>query len=808
MLRTFAKRAAALTLSAALLFTAGCSGGGAAGAGEASGEPLAFSHEGGLYAEAFSLSLTTSLSGGVIRYTLDGSDPDATSEIYSTPISIHDRTEEDNNLSAIVTQTQGGRFPGGPGGNAGDTGDSAAAPSGAPPDAPQSTPESSAQLQNNQDHQNDTPPATSGGALPDPTAGGVSASPDSAPVTPDGGFRGERPDGGRGGMGGEQTAPTENVFKGTVVNAAVFSATGEKLSDTVTRSYFVSATIFERYGDLAIVSIVTDAANFYDESTGIYTNYNESGSEWERPAHFELYTADGTEAISQSMGVRLNGNSTRSYAQKSLRFYAKSSYDAENPAIDYELFEGLTQSNSEDLLSSFKRILLRNGGNDNTGTLFRDELMQSLANDLNVDTQASRPCVAFLNGEFWGIYSIRERYDDHYFAAHYGVDATSVAVVEITNTSGGLALSEGDETDLAYANEMWAFFEENDLSVAENYEKALTYLDVDNFIDYFIANIYSGNTDWPGNNQVFWRYKTAGGGYDSTAEGALDGRFRWVLKDMDFGFGLMGQASSDTLAHAMSEAENGGFGRPGGMGDMGDMPFPGAGDGDADGWTPPDFGDFPDRTEDGGQGAMPDMSGFGGMGFTNATSTLLFRKLLQNETFLQQFISRFCDLMNTNYSTAYVTEQIALFAAALEPAIEEQAVRYPGTVGGTEDWQASIEKMAGYVTERPGYVRQFLAETFDLGEAVTLTLRTDSALGALRIGSVDLVPGTKGVADPSAWSGVYFSGTSQSVTALPLEGHTFVKFIVTDGAGITEYTDAEITLDLGDADITVEAVFQ
>jgi len=674
---------------------------------------VVFSKSGGLYEQEFSLQLSTNIENGVIRYTLDGSDPTSESTQYTKELTIADRTGEDNLLSAIVISGSSGGLPGGG-------------------DGP-----------NNDDGNDNGGKIRPNAATQDITEENILAL-------------------AAGGGNSTSSAPAENVFKGTVVKAAVFSASGEMLSNISAQSYFVSEDIFTRYGSLPFVSIVTDADNFYDSSTGIYANYNQSGSDWERAVYFEMFEADGTSVISQSMGVRINGGTTRSLAQKALRFYARSSYDEENKSIDYELFEGLTTSYSDDILTSFKRIILRSSGNDNSGSLFRDALMQSLVSDLNVDTQASRPCIAFVNGEFWGIYNIRERYDNYYFANHYDIDKDKVAILEISSNSSTPEVNEGDESDLAFYNEMRSFFNNNSLTSDENYKKAQEYLDVDNFIDYYITNIYSGNTDWPGNNNVFWRYKTDNGGYDSTAVWYMDGRFRWVIKDMDWGFGLQTTQSNNTLLHALNESSS---------------------------------------STGGGQG--------GGMGFTSAESTLFFRKLLENEEFKAKFINRFCDIMNTNYDTDTVVAAINAMKAEIEPAISEQANRYPSSVSSVSSWEASINKMIQFAQERTGYMQGFLQSRFSLSDIVTVTLNTNNGQGYIRINDTDITAGTRGVTDASSWSGSYFAGTTQTFTAVALDGHTFVKFIVTDTASgkTTEYTDSTIQVTLGSGGAVVQVVF-
>lgn len=651
-----------------------------------------FSHPGGLYEKEFSLTLSSNDEKGIVRFTLNGTNPASDSQLYEKAITIADRTSDANLLSAVTT----GFGLGVPGGF--------------------------------------------------------------------GGF------GGRGGFSpgrGASIAPAEKVFKGTVVKAAVFSQGGEMLSGISVNSYFVNKDIFKRYGGLPIISIVTEANHFFDGRTGLFVNTDRQGPDWERPVHFEMFKADGTSVISQNMGVRIHGGATRSLAQKAMRFYAREEYDRENTNIKYELFENLTTSNNYAPLAKFKRFILRSSGNDNSGSLFRDALMHYLVNDLNLNTQASRPCVAFINGEFWGIYNIRERFDNHYFASHYNVDKDKIAMLKI-GMRGAPEIQEGDAGDLAYYYEMIRFFNNNSMTAGENYKKAQAYLDIDNIIDYFIANIYSANTDWPANNNVFWRYKTDNGGYDDSAAWYRDGRFRWVAYDMDWGFGLMASQTHNTLLHAMYENAGDGmfFGRGGFGGGMG--------------------------------------------GFTSAESTLMFRKLLENNEFRGKFINRFCDVMNTNYETQTVIAAIDEMRTLIKPAISEQAIRFPGSVRNVNSWEASIETMRQFARERAGYMRGFLQGRFSLSYIAPLTLKTNADAGYIRINNTNIKSGTRGVHDPSSWSGGYFAGTVQTLTAVPSDGRTFVKFIVTDAASgtTTECDDGTIEITLRDGGNIVEAVFK
>ena len=770
---------------------------------------LVFSKEGGLYEDEFLLELTTNIQDGTIYYTLDGSEPTPEAIKYTDEIIISDRTDEENIWSAIVVDNSsgGGRMDFGaegfPGFGENNGGRPALDEDGLPDfdedNGRQSTfdedrlpdfgEDNGGQSTFDEDRlpdfgeNNGRRPAFDDEQAPDfnreapqfnealtPESGGSPAfNEDGAPpMAPE--FDDELPsdpnenrsalnEEGFSGINNTTTVPEENVFKGTVIKAAVFSDTGEQLTDSIVQSYFISEDIFNRY-DLPIISIVADGEHLFDVETGIYMNYNESGSDWERPVSFTLYEADGSEGFSLNLGMRISGNTSRGLTQKALRFYARSEYDEHN-TIEYELFESLTTSNSDEPLTTFKRFTLRNSGQDNSATLFRDVVQQSLVSDLNVNTQAGRPAIAFVNGEFWGIYMIQERYDDHYFANHYQIDKDDVALLEISQGNQTPEIKEGDESDLEFYQEMVNFFEENSLMNEENYLKAQEYLDIDNIIDYFIVNIYSANADWPANNNLFWRYKTANGGYNSEAEWYEDGRFRWIIKDLDWGFGLRSDSSHNTLAHALNEMDS-------------------------------------------------TITRRGLDGFTSDSSTLFIRKLLENETFKAKFINRFSDVMNTNYDLDTVVNTIEEMARTIENAIDEQSNRYPSSVSSVESWEEKVATMIEFATERTECVEQFLAERFDLSHLVTVTLNTDSEKGYIRINDMDITLDKQGVTTENTWSGKYFAQTNQTFTAIPLEGYEFVKFRVTDHSTtqVTEYVNDSIEIILGSEGVTVEAVFE
>jgi hypothetical protein len=167
-------------------------------------------------------------------------------------------------------------------------------------------------------------------------------------------------------------------------------------------------------------------------------------------------------------------------------------------------------------IERFKTLILRTPDADFSQTLFKDELVQSLMSGMNVDLQATRPSVLFINGEYWGIHNIRERFDKYYFASHYGVDPDNIDFLGLS--LDGNEVIEGDDT---HYNTMLAYIRNNDLTEDKHYQYIASQIDIDNFIDYQIAHLFLANWDWPDNNVRFWRPRTP------------DGKWRWVFFDCD-----------------------------------------------------------------------------------------------------------------------------------------------------------------------------------------------------------------------------------------------------------------------------------
>lgn len=346
-----------------------------------------------------------------------------------------------------------------------------------------------------------------------------------------------------------------------VVRAAAFR-NGKQVGTVVTATYIVNrkySTFTGRYNNLAVISISTDKTNLYG-SNGIFTNYTEHGRESERPAHIEFFDSDGTAGYSIDAGMRVYGGTSRANPQKSLKLVARKEYDPDNGKFKYPIIAG-SQNLSGELIDRYDSFILRAGGNDNLfgggrNTFLRDALIHSLAGKIsNIVSQAYRPVVVYINGNYFGVYNLRDDIDKNYLEQHYGVPKNEVAIVTYGHENGNwfYKIDEGTESDLNNYKNMLSWIANNNMASSTNYNNACKMLDMDNFIKYIAVNVFANNRDWPHNNVRAWKYT----GSINNSYGQ-DGKWRFMLKDIDYSWGIIyspGQ-TENVVAEETAHSEN------------------------------------------------------------------------------------------------------------------------------------------------------------------------------------------------------------------------------------------------------------
>ncbi|MBR1744042.1 MAG: CotH kinase family protein [Lachnospiraceae bacterium] len=320
---------------------------------------------------------------------------------------------------------------------------------------------------------------------------------------------------------------------------------------------------------LSVISISMDQEDLFDKDKGIYVkgaeydrslseylqthssleginvehdlskNYLQRGKAWERKAHIDYFETNGTETnclLQQDCGIRIQGNYSREQLQKSFRLFAGAEYGKKN--FKYPFFADSKDIKGE-VMDKFKTLVLRNGGNDSYNFKYKDIFMQSFLGDTACDVRTGRPCVVYLDGEYWGYYILQDDLTDNYLQQKTGADKGKIVgykgTVEKKYEDTKYKLDEGKLPDGVtdqgyYMRDMLNYLDGHDLSNDNDYKAFMDqYVSEESMLDYFGAMIYMKNGyDWPNKNWTIWRTTEA----DPSVKEA-DGKWRFVFNDLD-----------------------------------------------------------------------------------------------------------------------------------------------------------------------------------------------------------------------------------------------------------------------------------
>ena len=350
----------------------------------------------------------------------------------------------------------------------------------------------------------------------------------------------------------EWSSPKELVDKANIVRAVSYDEHGNP-SEVVTATYFVGYESRPEYENISVLSIVTEPDNLFGYENGIYVlgkeydeninetdskhwiwqkaNYRKAGRESEREAHVEVFEENKEMVLSKECGIRIRGSGSRSFFQKSLNIYARDEYDGTSE-FEYKFWSGNT---------AVSEVTLFSGGNDEIVRI-QDYIANILSENLDFCNMEFRPCVVFLDGEYWGLYYLTEKYGKEYISKHYGVAEDNVVMVK------NKELEEGVWEDYERYKQDMEFIATADLSQQENYELVCNMIDIESYIDYYAFQIYIARCgDWPGSNIAVWKSRvTSNVPYE-------DGKWRWLLFDVNSG--AMQGDNFDTYMHIMDEGD-------------------------------------------------------------------------------------------------------------------------------------------------------------------------------------------------------------------------------------------------------------
>ncbi|MDA3862204.1 MAG: CotH kinase family protein [Melioribacteraceae bacterium] len=509
-----------------------------------------------------------------------------------------------------------------------------------------------------------------------------------------------------------------------VVKARAFKE-GFLPSKVVTKTYFI-----DEKTSLPVFSISTDPKNLWDDNIGIYTmgsnglllwgvnaNY---WQDWERPTHIEFFEDDKKLTFSMNAGIAING-ARRNTLQKSFRIFARDKYG--DPLIQHKIFPFKP-------INEFTSLILRNGGYPEfRHTMFRDGMMQELLTDeMDIDKQSYRPAVVFINGEYFGIYNIREKQNEDYLYYNHGVDPTNIDLLEKNQT-----IVEGDRDHYKSMFEYINIFNISDPAV---YDSVKSLMDVEEYINYQISEIYFANIDWPANNIKYWRPKTPGG------------KWRWMMFDVEAGFQLWGKYDHNSIEFATDSVST----------EWNNAP-----------WS------------------------------TFLLRTLLKNNEFKNE-FVQKFALHLNTTFKPERVKNFIDSLKGKIAGEIPAHIERWAIgcsqsnpeSYDGcTFPSVAAWESNVEIMNVFAENRPEYITGFINDKFGLFGLANITFKTEEMHG----GTIKVF--NKAVTNSEAVT-KFYKNIPIEIEAVPAAGYGFagwegVSGIDSSSAIITVNSDTIIT---------------
>jgi hypothetical protein len=272
--------------------------------------------------------------------------------------------------------------------------------------------------------------------------------------------------------------------------------------------------LINAYHSLPVVSIQTEPNNLFDRDTGIFMMGPKASSKkpfkganfWSNKevlAHLE-YFENGKSQLKQNIGIRVFGGYSRSNDQKSITLVSRKKYGKKK--MNHKFFK--TRK-----FSSYKTLILRNSGNDFNKSMLRDAYYTTVCRNIGVDVQASQPTVVYINGSYWGIMNLREKLNENYLKQHHDINKDSLDLLKHRYDR-----QHGSNKDY---RALLKWLETADLSTKEDSLYFVKRVDIENFMNYNIAEVFCDNRDAGGNIRYYRDGK--------------DGKWRWILFDVDAG---------------------------------------------------------------------------------------------------------------------------------------------------------------------------------------------------------------------------------------------------------------------------------
>lgn len=332
---------------------------------------------------------------------------------------------------------------------------------------------------------------------------------------------------------------------------------------------------------------------------------------------FEMYEDDQTYVDGGEGEFNKHGNDSWSYGQRGFDFIMRDQFGY-NDAIDHQIFP-------EKDRASFQRLIIKAGASDNYpfengSTHIRDAFVQTLSQKagLKLDERTWRPCVVYLNGQYWGVYEIREKVDDADFTEYY--DNQDKYNLQFLKTWGSTWEEYGAPNAQPAWNTLRTYIMSNNMGNAANFQNVDNQLNWESLVDYFVLNSYVVSQDWLNWNTAWWRGMNPSGDHK---------KWRYTLWDMDAVFG-----------HYINYTQ------------------------------------IPDPSANANPCNAENLPNPGGQGHTD----ILEKLINENQTVHQYYVTRYADLVNTYFSCTYMHHLLDSMIAQIQPEMPQHVARWGGSM--------------------------------------------------------------------------------------------------------------------------------
>tara|TARA_Y100000766_G_scaffold285608_1_gene311181 strand:- start:25711 stop:28995 length:3285 start_codon:yes stop_codon:yes gene_type:complete len=446
---------------------------------------------------------------------------------------------------------------------------------------------------------------------------------------------------------------TDNQYNGpiSINNTTVLKAVAYSSDPDILPSFMEFGTYFIGVSHTVKILSISGRESDNPNNPELY-ELIAGGIQIEPNGTFELYNKDGSLFDKARGEFNEHGNDSWAYQQRGFDYITRDQFGY-NYAIKGEVFNDIDRDR-------FQRFIVKCAANDNypfsygsSGAHIRDAYVQSLSQvaKLRLDERSHESCVMYLNGEYWGVYELREKVDDLDYTDKY-YDQDSVAFLKTWGGTWVDVLTDGQNPN--DVENLWDdirnYITTNDMSIQANYEYAKDRYNVGSLIDYFILNSYVVNSDWLNWNTAWWR---------GLKEDGDKKKWRYALWDMD-----------NTFDHGANYT-----------GIPNDGP-------DADPCDPESLGNI------GGQGHIP-----------------IWNALIENEEFFDNYINRWSNLSNSYLSCEFMIAHLDSLIGIIEPEMQDQIDTWGGTYN---EWMDNVNDMKEFMNDRCTFLNAAIVDCYDV----------------------------------------------------------------------------------------------